>query len=126
MRQTLLLGAALSLTSPLLTIPSQAAGTGLPHMKWAQSAASNGAIVEEAGWRRRCRRWNRKCGWRWGWRTGAIGAACAITVAEISGLSEPMKNRGGFCCAPPFHFWPYRNLSDALGDLGEAARLVRT
>ena len=65
MRQTLLLGVALS-----LAIPSLAAGTGLPHMKWAQSAAGKGAIVEEAGWRRRCRRWNKKCSWRWGWRTG--------------------------------------------------------
>jgi len=62
MRRTLLLGAALWLAIPLLAIPSLAAGSGLPQMKWAQSAASNGAIVEEAGWRRRCWRWNRKCG----------------------------------------------------------------
>ena len=125
MRQTLLLGAALSLTSPLLTIPSLAAGTGLPHMKWAQSAASNGAIVEEAGAAAAGGGIESAVGAGAG-EPVAIGAACAITVAEISGLSEPMKNRGGFCCAPPFHFWPYRNLSDALGDLGEAPRLVRT
>jgi alpha-beta hydrolase superfamily lysophospholipase len=70
MRRTLLLGAALVLTSPLLAIPSQAAGTALPQTKWAQSAAADGSIVEKAGWRRRCRRWNAKCSYRWGWQTG--------------------------------------------------------
>jgi hypothetical protein len=38
----------------------------------------------------------------------AIGAACAIMVAEISGLSEAIKNRGGFCFAPPVDSWRYR------------------
>jgi len=70
MRRTLLLGAALLLIGPLLATSPWAAGTGLPQMNWAQSNASNGSIVEEAGWRRRCRRWNKKCSWRWGWRTG--------------------------------------------------------
>jgi len=53
MRRTLLLGAALLLMSPLLAIPSLAAGTALPQTKWAQSAAADGSIVEKAGWRRR-------------------------------------------------------------------------
>ncbi|MEE8310589.1 MAG: hypothetical protein V3R34_09395 [Hyphomicrobium sp.] len=70
MRRTLLLGAALLLMSPLLAIPSLAAGTALPQTKWAQSAAADGSIVEKAGWRRRCRRWNAKCSYRWGWQTG--------------------------------------------------------
>ena len=69
MRRMLLLVAALLLTSPLLALPSQAAGTALPQTKWAQSAAAEGSIVAKVGWRRRCRRWNAKCSYRWGWRT---------------------------------------------------------
>ncbi|HEY7670508.1 MAG TPA: hypothetical protein VH852_07720 [Hyphomicrobium sp.] len=64
MRRTLLLGVALALTSPLMLGQASAAGTAVPHMKWAQSAASEGAIVEKAGWR--CRKWRHKCAWRWG------------------------------------------------------------
>ncbi len=59
MRRTLLLGAAVLFASLLLATAPQAAGTVLPQMKWSQSVATNGSIVEEAGSRRRCRRWNR-------------------------------------------------------------------
>jgi hypothetical protein len=67
MRRILLLGAALMLASPLLVGEASAVGTSLPQMKWAQSAASDGSIVEKAGWR--CRKWRRVCAWRWGWGT---------------------------------------------------------
>jgi len=67
MRRTLLLGAALMLASPLLVSQASAAGAAVPQMKWAQSAASDGAIVEKAGWH--CRKWRHRCAWRWGWRT---------------------------------------------------------
>jgi hypothetical protein len=69
MRRILLLGAALMLTSPVLVGQASAAGTALPQMNWAQSGAATDSIVEKAGWRHRrhCRRWNRKCRFRWGW-----------------------------------------------------------
>jgi hypothetical protein len=60
----LLLGAALALASPLMLTQASAAGMSPGQMKWAQSAASNGAIVEKAGYR--CYRWRHKCAWRWG------------------------------------------------------------
>ena len=69
MRRTLPLFAALLLMSPLLATSSQSAGAAPPQMKWDQSTATNGSIVEKTGWGRRCWRWNKKCGWRWGWRT---------------------------------------------------------
>ena len=66
MRRILLLGAALMLASPLL-VGQASAATAVPHMKWAQSAASDGAIVEKASYR--CRKWRHKCAWRWGFGT---------------------------------------------------------
>jgi len=66
MRRFMLLGAALALASPLMLGEVSAAGTAVPQMKAAQSAATGDAIVEKAGWRR-CARWNRKCHYRWGW-----------------------------------------------------------
>lgn len=68
MRRFMLLGAAVALTGPLMLGPASAAGTAAPQMKWAQSAASNGAIVEKAGYHR-CRKWRRKCTRRWNWGT---------------------------------------------------------
>lgn len=68
MRRFLLLGAAVALASPLMLGQASAAGTAVPHMKAAQSAATADAIVEKAGYR--CRKWRRKCGKRaarWGW-----------------------------------------------------------
>jgi hypothetical protein len=65
MRRILLLGAALALASPLMLGQASAAGTFVPHMNAAQSAAASGAIVEKAGWHR-CVRWNRRCTRRWG------------------------------------------------------------
>jgi len=62
--RTLLLGAALALASPLMLGQATAAGTAVPHMKAVQSAATADAIVEKAGYR--CRKWRRKCAWRWG------------------------------------------------------------
>jgi hypothetical protein len=67
MRRTLLLGAALLLASPLLVGPASAATAGVPHMKWAQSSASDGSIVEKASWY--CRKWRHKCTRRWDWGT---------------------------------------------------------
>lgn len=67
MRRYLLLGAALALASPLMLVQASAAGTAVPQMKWAQSAASEGAIVEKAG--HHCRKWKRKCARRWGFGT---------------------------------------------------------
>ena len=67
MRRFLLLGAVLALASPLMLGQAAAAGTAAPQMKWAQSAASDGSIVEKAGWR--CRKWRRKSAYRWGWGT---------------------------------------------------------
>jgi len=70
MRRILLLGAALALASPLMLGQATAAGTSVPQMKAAQSAAVSGAIVEKAGWRHRryhrCARWGRRCTYRWG------------------------------------------------------------
>jgi hypothetical protein len=68
MRRTLLLGAALALASPLMLGQATAAGTAVPQMKAAQSAATADAIVEKAGYH--CRKWRRKCAkraHRWGW-----------------------------------------------------------
>jgi hypothetical protein len=67
MRRFLLLGAALALASPLMLGQASAAGTAAPQMKWAQSVASDGSIVEKAGWH--CRKWRRKCTRRWGWKS---------------------------------------------------------
>lgn len=63
MRPTLLLGAALLLSSPLLVSQASAAAA-VPHLKWAQSAATDGSVVAKAGWY--CRKWRQKCAWRWG------------------------------------------------------------
>lgn len=68
MRRTLVLGAALLLTAPVFVGQAAAAGTAMPQMKWAQSAASDGSLVAKSGWH--CRKWRRKCTRRWGWRTG--------------------------------------------------------
>jgi hypothetical protein len=68
MRRTLVLGAALLLVGPLLVGQAAAAGTAAPQMKWAQSAASEGSLVAEAGWY--CRKWRHKCTKRWGWKSG--------------------------------------------------------
>jgi hypothetical protein len=65
MRRFLLLGAALALASPLMLGQASAAGTTVPQMKAAQSVATTDAIVEKAGYH--CRKWRRKCAWRWGW-----------------------------------------------------------
>ncbi len=70
MRRMLLLGAALALASPLMLSQASAAAPAVPQMKAAQSAAAAGAIVEKAGWHH-CRRWGRRCTYRWGlgsWR----------------------------------------------------------
>jgi hypothetical protein len=61
MRRILLLGAALMLTSPLLVGQASAAGAAPLNAKL---AATDGSIVEKAGYR--CVRWTRKCAWRWG------------------------------------------------------------
>lgn len=67
MRRTMLLGAALLLTSPLLVGQASAAGgTALPQMKLADTAGAAGSLVEKTGYRR-CRKWNRRCRYRWGW-----------------------------------------------------------
>ena len=53
-----------------------AAGTAAPQMKWAHTAATDGAIVEKAGYRnykRWCGKWTRKCTRRWGWGTKRYG-----------------------------------------------------
>jgi hypothetical protein len=71
MRRYLLLGAVLALASPLMLVQASAAGTAVPQMKWAQSAASDGAIVEKAGYhcRKWKRKWKRKCARRWDFGT---------------------------------------------------------
>lgn len=66
MRRMMLTAAAVMLASPLVVGTASAAGTALPQMKAAQSAAADGSLVEKAGYRR-CARWNYRCHRRWGW-----------------------------------------------------------
>lgn len=63
MRRTILLGAVLTLSSPLLMSQALAGAAAVPQLRWAQSAATDGSVVAKAGWY--CRKWRRKCAWRW-------------------------------------------------------------
>lgn len=68
MRKTILLGAALILASPLVVSQAMSAGTALPQATADQTTTSEASIVHKAS--RRCRRWRKVYGYRWGWRTG--------------------------------------------------------
>jgi hypothetical protein len=75
----MLIAAAAMMATPLMLGGASAAGTAVPQMKAAQSTATNGAIVEKAGYRR-CARWNVRChrrhGWGWKYRRCMVRHGC--------------------------------------------------
>lgn len=64
MCRTNLLAAVMLLSIPLFASQASANAAAVPQPKWTHEAAANGSVVVKVGWH--CRKWRRKCAWRWG------------------------------------------------------------